>query len=89
MSESSGVGEYLTLGEACRLVGITRPTLRERIKSGVLVSYDDPRDKRRVLVSARDLRTLNTPRLRRRAGVSPPKAPTTDTRATNPRQDQS
>ncbi len=71
MDGSTTTGEqFLTLGEACRVVGVTRPTLRQRIRNGELACFDDWRDRRRRLVSARDLATLNTPRLRPRLSAA-------------------
>jgi excisionase family DNA binding protein len=70
MGDNTAEPRFVTLGEACRVLGMTRPTLRVRINAGELVSYDDPRDRRRVLLAAQDLEALSEPRPRvRSAGL--------------------
>ena len=66
MSTITDEPRFLTLSEACQAIGLSRPTLRSRINAGELVVYDDPLDRRRVLVTARDLKTLSEPRPRPR-----------------------
>jgi len=60
--DSTNSAEFLTLGTAATRVGISRGTLRNRVRSGAVPAFRDPRDKRFVLVRAADVDRLRTPR---------------------------
>ncbi len=59
--------EFVPLGIAARRVGISRVTLRDRVRSGEVPAYVDPGDKRFTLVRVADVDRLRTPRPREEA----------------------
>jgi len=54
--------EFVTLGTAAAQAGISRTTMRDRVRSGELPAFADPRDRRRVLLRTADVARLSTPR---------------------------
>ncbi len=48
-------GEYVTISEAAKRVGITETALRRRVRRGELRAYRDPRDLRAKLVRVDEL----------------------------------
>ena len=55
-------GEYLTLNEAAKRLGISAFTVRGRIAAGELAVWVDPLDRRRRLLRRRDLDRYARPR---------------------------
>ena len=54
---------FVTFTEAQRRAGVSYPTLRDRVQRGELVIYQNPKDRRSLLVSVDDLdRLMTTPR---------------------------
>lgn len=51
-------GRFLSLGRAAERLGVNRRRLREAIARGELVGYDDPLNRRCVLVRVEDLARL-------------------------------
>jgi len=52
---------FVTIGIAAAQAGISRTTLRDRVRSGMLPAFADPRDRRRVLLRTADVARLSTP----------------------------
>ena len=52
---------FMTLGQAEERLGISRATVRRKVLSGDLATYDDPRNRRVRLVKVDDLERLATP----------------------------
>ncbi len=55
-------GQFVTIGEAQRRVGLSSPTFRDRVRRGEIVVFSNPRDRRSRLVAVDDLEKLLTPR---------------------------
>jgi len=53
---------FVTLGIAAAQAGISRNTMRDRVRSGELPAFADPRDRRRVLLRTADVLAMATPR---------------------------
>ena len=54
--------EYLPIGQAARLLGVSPFLLRRRIAAGELATFEHPLDKRVRLVARRDLERYPSPR---------------------------
>ena len=59
---STGPTEFVTLSAAAAQVGVSRTTMRDRVRLGMLPAYRDPLDRRLVLLRAVDVERLRTPR---------------------------
>jgi len=53
--------DFLTLTRAAETIGCSRPTLRSRIRSGDLVMWMNPADRRQRLISSQDLAQFRQP----------------------------
>lgn len=53
--------EYLTLGEAAELIGVSRFTLWRRIREADIPTYKSPRDRRYRMVKRADLEKILIP----------------------------
>ena len=53
--------EYLTMAQAARRLGVSMPTLRERVRRGEIVVYSNPVDRRSRLVALADLASFAHP----------------------------
>jgi len=69
MTTATSDPEYVPLGIAARRVGISRVTLRDRVRSGEVPAYVDPRDRRFTLVKVADVDRLRQPRPREEAAA--------------------
>ena len=67
------MGEFLSLTEAARYAGLTRPTLNARIRTRRIPVFPDPGDERVKLVRVADVEPL-----RRRRPLRPRQAGTPD-----------
>jgi hypothetical protein len=54
--------EFVGHREASRRLGVSMPTLRQRVRRGELTTFVDPLDERRKLLRVADLETLRQPR---------------------------
>ena len=52
------MGEFLSLTEAARYAGLTRPTLNARIRTRQILVFPDPGDERVKLVRVADVEPL-------------------------------
>ncbi len=50
--------DLITLSEAARLLGVSRPKMSRLVGGGKLTTYDDPLDERAKLVSRREVLAL-------------------------------
>jgi predicted XRE-type DNA-binding protein len=50
--------DLITLSEAARLLGVSRPKMSRLVGSGKLATFDDPLDERAKLVSRHDVLAL-------------------------------
>ena len=57
-------GEFLTMTQAAAQAGVSRNTMRDRVRSGAVPSFSDPRNKHFVLIRVADVERLLTPRPR-------------------------
>ena len=55
---------FLTLTEAAAQAGVSRNTMRDRIRSGAVPSFSDPRNKHFVLIRVADVERLRVPQPR-------------------------
>ncbi len=55
-------GQFVTIGEAQRRIGVSHPTFRNRVRRGEIATFTNPRDRRSRLVAVEDLERLLTPR---------------------------
>lgn len=56
--------QFVSLTRASVLLGIDRARVRDLIKRGELVPFEDPLDRRRTLIAVSDLSRLHEPRPR-------------------------
>ncbi len=61
-------GEYVTIAEAARRLGVSEPALRRRVERGLIAVYSSPCDLRSRLVKAADLDAFKLPKLLTPAG---------------------
>jgi len=50
--------DLITLSEAARLLGVSRPKMSRLVNGGKLTTFDDPLDERAKLVSRREVLAL-------------------------------
>ena len=50
--------DLITLSEAARLLGVSRPKMSRLVSGGKLTTFDDPLDERAKLVSRREVLSL-------------------------------
>jgi hypothetical protein len=53
-------GEFVRMTEARKRLGLSGPTILDRVRRSGIPVYDDPRDRRAKLVRLADLETLLT-----------------------------
>lgn len=56
--------DYISITEATRLVGCSRGLVRRRIEDGLVATFTDPRDHRKVLIRRADITSVMAPRPR-------------------------
>ncbi len=56
-------GEYVTIAEAARRLGVSEPAMRRRLERGLIPVYSSPCDLRSRLVKAADLDAFKRPKL--------------------------
>ena len=53
--------EFVTLAEACRIIGVSRMTLYRRIERAGVQVYKSPQDQRQRLLTMEDVELLSRP----------------------------
>ncbi len=56
------IEDFVGHREASRRLGVSMPTLRQRVRRGDLATFVDPLDERRKLLRVQDLDALRQPR---------------------------
>ncbi len=56
------MGEFVTLTEAARRLGVSEPAMRRRLQRGELQAFSNPRDARSRLIRAEELEAFMVPR---------------------------